>query len=296
MSDQILRLTVAEAAAVAYIADARDTVEKARKLHRTSPVVSAALGRLLIATSMMGQMLDDEKDKLSVVIKGEGPVATILSTANRRGEVKGFALHPQVEVPNKPNGKLDVGGLIGPGSLTVLKDVGADVPFAGTVELVSSEIAEDLAYYYAQSEQTPTAMALGVHVAADYTIGAAGGFLIQMMPDADEALVEQLEKNIYELGSVSDFYLQGASPEELAERLFGNVGYEIHEACPLAFHCSCSKEKLTSVLISLGREELESMLKEEKGADVRCEFCNSSYHFSEEDLKALLTKIEPDRF
>ncbi|MDO5015485.1 MAG: Hsp33 family molecular chaperone HslO [Eubacteriales bacterium] len=291
MSDQILRLTVAQGTAVAYIAQARETVEKARALHATSPVVSAALGRLLIASSMMGQMLDDEKDKISVIIKGEGPVGTILATSNRRGQVKGFALRPQIEVPNKPNGKLDVGGLIGPGSLTVLKDVGGDVPFSGTVELFSSEIAEDLAYYYAQSEQTPTAMALGVHVSADYTIGAAGGFMIQILPDADEAVIEQLEKNIRELGAVSDFYLQGGSPEELAERLFGNLGYEIHERCPLEFHCSCSKEKLTSVLISLGRQELESMLHEDKGADVRCEFCNSSYHFSEEDLKTILAKM-----
>lgn len=291
MEDKILRLTVAEGGAVAFVASSKHTVEKARQTHQASPVVTAALGRLLTACGMMGQMLDDSSDKLSILIKGDGPVGSLLVTGNHKGQVKGFANHPQVEVENKVRGKLDVASLIGKGSLTVIKDVGGKEPFAGTVELVSSEIAEDLAYYYVQSEQTMTAMALGVHIAEDYRVDAAGGYMIQLLPGANPDLARQLETQVLALGPISEAYRQGASPEDIADRLFKDLGYKIHSESPLEFYCSCSKDRLASVLVSLGKQELENIIAKDKGAEVLCQFCNQTYKFSEQELRDLLDNM-----
>ena len=288
MQDQMIRLTGGNGSFRAFIANSTQTVEEARKIHHTSPVMTAALGRLLTAAGMMGLSLENEEGKLTLLIRGEGPAGSLLATTIALGEVKGYVTNPQVEVPNKRHGKLDVGRAIGPGSLTVIRDIGEKEPFAGTVELVSGEIAEDLAYYYLQSEQTPSALALGVHVQKDYSVEVAGGFMIQMLPDADDQVAAQLEQRILELGPVTDLLRRGETPESLVELLFADFDYTIYDTTPLAYVCHCSKDHLASVLVSLGQEELQKMVDEDQGAEVVCHFCNKAYKFDETELRDLI--------
>lgn len=290
MQDKIIRVTGGQGSFRAFIANSTQTVEEARKLHHTSPVMTAALGRLLTAAGMMGLSLENEEGKLTLLVRGDGPAGSLLATTTALGEVKGYVTHPQVEVPNKRPGKLDVGHAIGQGSLTVIRDLGEKEPFSGTVELVSGEIAEDLAYYYLQSEQTPSALALGVHVQKDYSVEVAGGFMIQMLPGADDQIAAQLEQRILDLGPVTDLLRRGETPESLAELLFADLDYTLYESTPLAYACHCSKDHLASVLVSLGKEELEKMAVEDHGAEVHCHFCNKNYKFSEADLRNLIAK------
>lgn len=290
MEDKILRLTGGNGSFRAFIASSSHTVEKARSLHHTSPVMTAALGRLLTAAGMMGLSLENEEGKLTLLIRGDGPAGSLLATTTALGEVKGYVTNPQVEVPNKKPGKLDVGGALGQGSLTVIRDLGDKEPFSGTVELVSGEIAEDLAYYYLQSEQTPSALALGVHVNKDYQVEVAGGYMIQMLPGADAQLADRLEAKIMELGPVTELLRKGETPESLAELLFADFGYEVYDTTPLDYVCHCSKDRLASVLVSLGKAELEKMLEEDKGAEVVCHFCNKAYKFEEAELRELISK------
>lgn len=292
MSDKILRLAAANDQLLVLIADSKDTVEYARQIHQTSPVVSAALGRLLTGTAMMGLLLKDKKDLLTLRMRGDGPLEGLLATANNHGEVKGYALHPQVEVPNKANGKLNVGGVIGQGTLTVIRDTGEKEPFSGTVELLSGEVAEDIAYYFVQSEQKPSAVALGVHVAPDYHVDRAGGYLIQALPDADPALLDELQAKLATLPSVTELYGEGHTPESIAELIFGEYGYTLEEEIPLSFTCSCNRDTIARLLISLGRQELQAMAEEDHGADVACQFCGRSYHFTEDELKKLAEQAQ----
>ncbi len=288
MKDELIRISVANGQARAFITQSKNTAEKARQIHASSPVVTAAHGRLLSAAAMMGMTLGEKDDKLSIIVKGSGPVGSILVTANSQGQVKGIPENPQVEVANKANGKLDVAGLIGPGTITVVKDMGAKEPFSGTVELLSSEIAEDLAYYYLQSEQTPSALALGVHIASNYRVEASGGYLIQMLPGSDDLVAAKIEEKVIALGPVSELFLRGYGVDSLADALFSELGYEITERLSLDYVCSCSEDRMKALLLSLGKEELLAMKDEDGGAELVCHFCNSTYYFSENDLKSLI--------
>ena len=240
---------------------------------------------------MMGLMLKGEKDKLTLELKGDGPGGKVLVTADNQGKVKGFIAYPEANVANKPNGKLNVSALVGKGTLNVIRDMPFGQPYHGMVEIVSGEIAEDLTYYFAQSEQVPSAVSLGVLVAGT-KVWHAGGFILQLMPGASEEATKLLEDKLQGLDSLTTLYSKGESPESLAEFFFGEVGYTINDKIPLSSHCDCSREKVESVLIALGRRELEALLEEDGKADLHCHFCNSNYHFSEEELKCLLKALD----
>ena len=280
MSDYILRVTAFDGMIRAFFATSQDCVQTACDKHHTTPVATATLGRLLTAGAMMGLMLKGEKDKLTLELKGDGPGGKVLVTADNQGKVKGFIAYPKANVANKPNGKLNVSALVGKGTLNVIRDMPFGQPYHGMVEIVSGEIAEDLTYYFAQSEQVPSAVSLGVLVAGT-KVWHAGGFILKL-----------LEDKLQGLDSLTTLYSKGESPESLAEFFFGEVGYTINDKIPLSFHCDCSREKVESVLIALGRRELEALLEEDGKADLHCHFCNSNYHFSEEELKCLLKALD----
>ena len=291
MSDYILRVTAFDGMIRAFFATSQDCVQTACDKHHTTPVATATLGRLLTAGAMMGLMLKGEKDKLTLELKGDGPGGKVLVTADNQGKVKGFITYPEANVPNKPNGKLNVSALVGKGTLNVIRDMPFGQPYHGMVEIVSGEIAEDLTYYFAQSEQVPSAVSLGVLVAGT-KVWHAGGFILQLMPGASEEATKLLEDKLQGLDSLTTLYSKVESPESLAEFFFGEVGYTINDKIPLSFHCDCSREKVESVLIALGRRELEALLEEDGKADLHCHFCNSNYHFSEEELKCLLKALD----
>lgn len=288
--DYILRVTAADGMIRAFLADTRKTVYTSSELHHTSAVVSAALGRLLTAGAMMGLMLKNDGDLLTLKIRGTGPVGGLLVTADRNGRVKGYPQNPAADVPNKPNGKLDVSGVIGAGTLTVIKDMGLSEPYNGTIELKSGEIAEDITYYFVQSEQTPSAVSLGVLVDGDYTIRQAGGFIIQLMPGASEEVLNYLENKLNGLDSLTNLYEQGHTPESLAGLLFAEIGYEELERTPVCFHCDCSLERAKRVLISMGHDELTRLRQEDHSAELHCQFCNREYHFDEPELDDLIAQ------
>jgi molecular chaperone Hsp33 len=288
MKDYILRVTAGGGQIRAFFADTRETADMAAAIHRATPVMTAALGRLMTAGLIMGLMLKDDGDLVTLQIRGKGEAQGLLATADNKGNVKGYPYNPDADAPKKATGKLNVSGAIGEGSLTVIKDMGAGEPYNGTVELVSGEIAEDIAYYYAQSEQTPSIVSLGVLVEVDYTVRQSGGFIVQLMPGAGEWLVGYLEEKVRALPSITAFYEQGGSPEALAETLFAEIGYEVHEKIPAAFHCNCSRERVEKVLISLGKEELGDIVEKEGGASLKCHFCNKQYDFSRDDVARLL--------
>ena len=238
----------------------------------------------------MGVMLKNDGDLLTLKISGDGPVGGLLVTADRNGRVKGYPQNPMADVPNKPNGKLDVSGVIGAGTLTVIRDMGLSEPYNGTIELRTGEIAEDITYYFAQSEQTPSAVSLGVLVDVDYSIRQAGGFILQLMPGADEKTTAYLEQKIGGLDSLTSLYEQGHTPESLAKLLFADIGYEELSRTPVVFHCDCSRERARRVLLSMGQEELKKLREEDHAASLHCQFCNREYHFDDAELGALLEK------
>lgn len=294
MNDYQIRLTAANGEIRAFIASTRDTVNTAASLHQTSPVMSAALGRLLTATVMMGTMLKDDKDMITAGIRADGPAGGLLATADRHGHVKGYVGNPAADVPKRPDGKLNVGGVIGKGRLTVSKDMGSREPYNSTVALRSGEIAEDFTYYFAQSEQIPSAVALGVLVDVDYNIRQAGGLIVQLMPGASEATITYLEEKLQDLGALTDRFDAGQTPETLAEDLFGEIGYQLLEQTPLSWQCNCSRDKTEKALIAIGRKELSILLAQDGKADLECHFCTASYHFSADDLQALIDSLPPD--
>ncbi len=287
MSDYIVRATAANNQIRAFAITSKELVEYSRSVHNTSPVATAALGRLLTGAAMMGVMMKGEKDLLTVQMKGDGPIDGITVTADSKGNVKGYPGNPNVIIPPNYLGKLDVGAAIGYGTMTVVKDLGMKEPYSSQVALTTSEVAEDLTYYFATSEQVPSAVALGVLMNKDNTVAQAGGFIIQLMPFADEKLVEILEEKIGKITSVTAMLEKGMSPEDILEEVLGELGVEFTDKMPTQFLCNCSKERISKALISLGRKELDAIINDGEEINVNCHFCNTDYKFEIEDIKEL---------
>ena len=292
MSDYIVRATAGNGSIRAFAATTRDLVQHAREVHHTSPVASAALGRMLTAAAMMGSMLKGDKDILTLQVRGEGPLQGIVVTSDSKAQVKGYVFNPSVEIPDLIPGKLNVSGAIGAGHLSVIKDIGMREPYAGKIELVTGEIAEHLTYYFAQSEQTPSAIGLGVLVETDTSIRRAGGFIIQLLPDATDEMIDKLEKKLATIPYVSDLLDMGQTPEGILEMILGDFDLKIMDTIPTAFYCNCTRERVEKALISIGKEELEKIIREDKKANLHCHFCSKEYDFNEEQLVALLEEAK----
>lgn len=290
MSDYIVRATAADAQIRAFACTARNTAETARQAHNTSPVITAALGRLLCAGAMMGSMLKGEKDLLTLQIRGEGPVRGLTVTADANGNVKGYPIVPDVILPANAVGKLDVAGAVGAGTLTVIKDMGLKEPYSGQVELQTGEIAEDLTYYFAASEQVPSCVGLGVLMEKNNTVKQAGGFIVQLMPFAEEEVIQKLEENIKKLKPVTTMLDEGNSPEQILKIVLEGLDVQVTDTLPAAFRCDCSKERVERALISIGRRELQEMVDEGKEVEVGCQFCGKKYVFQVEELRDLYGK------
>lgn len=285
MSDYIVRATAANEAIRAFAITSHDMVEEARSRHNTSPIVTAALGRMLSAGSMMGVMLKGDDDLVTLQIQGSGPMKGITVTANSKGEVKGFPNVSVVDLPPK-NGKLDVGGAIDLGIMRVIKDMGLKDPYVGTVELQTGEIAEDLTYYYAVSEQIPSSVGLGVLMNKDNTVNCAGGFIIQLMPFTPEEVITQLEENLKTLPSVTDMLSAGKTPEQMLETVLAGLELDFKETYPVCYKCDCSRDRVIKSLASLGKEDMDDIINDGKPVEVKCQFCNEAYEFSIEELKS----------
>lgn len=288
MNDYIVRATAAQGQIRAFAATTREMVETARKAHNTSPVVTAALGRLLTGGAMMGVMMKGDKDVLTLQIKCDGPIHGLVVTADAKGNVKGYADQTDVMLPANAQGKLDVGGAVGSGILSVIKDLGLKEPYVGQTQLQTGEIGDDLTYYFASSEQVPSCVGLGVLMERDNTVKRAGGFIVQLMPDATEEIIEKLEANLAQITSVTGLLDQGDTPEMILEKLLGNLDLEILDRLDTRFYCNCDKVRVGKVLISLGKKELQNMIDEGKEVQLNCHFCNTDYTFSVEELKELL--------
>ena len=285
--DYIVRATAANSQIRAFAISSRELVEQARQYHNTSPVMTAALGRLLSGAAMMGIMMKGEDDLLTVQVKGEGPAKGITVTADSQGNVKGYPQVPDVMLPPNAKGKLDVGGAVGRGILSVIKDIGLKEPYVGQVALQTSEIAEDLTYYFAISEQVPSAVGLGVLMNRDNTVRQAGGFIIQLMPSAEDSLIDILESKMASLSSVTDMLEQGDTPEQLLERLLGEFGVEILEAVPARYRCDCSRERVARAVASIGAKDLQELAAGQEPIEITCQFCDKRYLFTPEDLQEL---------
>lgn len=292
--DYIVHASGADGQVRIYAATTKHLVEKARMAHDTTPVVTAALGRLLTAGTMMGSMMKGEKDILTLRIKGDGPVGSLTVTARSNGNVKGYAANPAADLPELQPGKLDVGGAIGRGTLTVIRDLGMNEPYSGSVDLVSGEIAEDLSYYYAVSEQIGSCVALGVLVDTDWSVKQAGGFILQMMPFAQEELISRLEKNIAAMPPVTTLLERGETPESMIRMVMEGYETEIYERLPADFVCDCSRERVERSIISIGRKDLQEIIDDGEDIEVNCQFCGKHYWMTTEELKNLLRKMEED--
>ncbi len=288
MKDELIRAIGANGAVRVFVAYSKEMVQQARTLHHTSPVATAALGRLLTAGCMMGSTLKGEKDLITLQIRGDGPLQGIVVTADQKGRAKGYVFQPNVDIPSKYPGKLDVSGAIGKGSLRIIKDIGMKEPYSGEIALISGEIAEDLTYYFAQSEQTPSAVGLGVLVDRDTSVKHAGGFIVQLMPDTEEEVIAQLEKNIAQIPYVTDLYDMEKTPEQILAMLLKGLEPKITDRIPLSFYCNCTRERVEKALISIGKEELQKIIAEDKQATLHCHFCAKEYHFEEKELIELL--------
>ncbi|WP_101772290.1 Hsp33 family molecular chaperone HslO [Peptostreptococcus faecalis] len=291
MKDYCIRVTAGNNDVRGFFATTKNMVETARGFHNTTKVATAALGRTLTATSMMGLMMKNRGDKLTVIIKGGGPIGTILTTSGVDGIVKGYVTNPGVEVENYENGKLNVAGAVGnDGTIKVIKDLGLKDPYNGEYEMVSGEIAQDFTYYFTVSEQTPSAVALGVLTTSD-EVQEAGGFIVQLLPDASEETISRLEKNIANLKTITQMLSEGLTPEDIMAIVLDGLDPIIRDKTEIGFECDCSKEKVSEVFAAIGKKELLSIIEEDKGAEVGCQFCNSTYNFSEEDLKEIYSSI-----
>lgn len=288
MSDYIIRATAANGQIRAFAATTKDTVETAKNAHNTSPVATAALGRLLTAGAMMGVMMKGDKDLLTLRMEGDGPIGGLLVSADSKGHVKGYAFNPEVMLPPNAKGKLDVGGALGIGVLSVIRDIGLKEPYVGQTILVSGEIAEDLTYYYATSEQIPSSVALGVLMNKDNTVRQAGGFIIQLLPGASDEMTDKLEARLDEFASITSLLDEGKTPEEILDELLGEFGLEILDKMPTGFVCDCEKSRVAKAIISLGKKEIAEMIEEGKPIEVSCHFCNKLYTFTVEELKEML--------
>ena len=290
MNDYMVRATAANAQIRAFACTTKNLVEVARQAHNTSPVVTAALGRLLSAGTMMGSMLKGEKDLLTLQIKGDGPAGGVTVTADSNGNVKGYADVPDVILPANAKGKLDVSGALGNGYLQIIRDFGLKEPYVGRTELQTGEIAEDLTYYFAASEQIPSGVGLGVLMERDNTVKQAGGFIIQLMPFASEEAIVRLEENLGKVSSVTNMLEAGNSPEQMLEILLEGLEVEFTEKMPIQFVCNCTKERVEQALISVGKKELKAMIDDGESIEVNCHFCNTNYKFSVEELQSMYEK------
>ena len=294
MKDYVIKSTSGNGQVRAYVGVTKNLVQTARDNHNTIKVATAALGRTLTATVMMGLMMKNEKDELSVIIKGGGPIGTILTTADSKGNVKGYVQYPDlngVEVQDYPNGKLNVAGAVGKeGYVKVIKDLGLREPYVGSYPLVSGEIAEDFTHYFALSEQTPSVVSLGV-LTTETTVEQAGGLIVQLMPDATEETIATLEQNVAKLKSVTTMLSEGMAPDDILNVVLDGLDPKILDICDVKFDCNCSKDRIKKVLISLGRETLTEIIEEDKQAEVSCHFCNSAYHYTEEELREILNEM-----
>lgn len=286
--DYIVRATAANHQLRAFAVSSRNIVEEARKIHNTSPVATAALGRLLTAGSMMGSMMKGEKDVLTLQIECGGPIGGITVTADSSANVKGYVNNPNVILPPNAQGKLDVSSALGPGFLNVIKDIGMREPYNGQTHLVSGEIAEDLTYYYATSEQTPSSVGLGVLLDKENFVRQAGGFIIQVMPDTEGEVIDKLEAKLNEVKSVTDMLEKGMTPEDILRYILGDMDVEILETIPTEYKCNCSRERVSRAIASIGKKDLQEMIDEGKPIEVNCQFCGSHYNFDTEQLKELI--------
>lgn len=292
MNDYIIRATAANDQIRAFATVTTEMVETAREHHNTSPVATAALGRLLTAGAMMGSMMKGEKDVLTLQIKAGGPLQGITVTADSQGNVKGYVGNPDVCIPANSKGKLDVAGAVGPGFLNVIKDMGLKEPYSGQVMLQTCEIAEDLTYYFATSEQVPSAVGLGVLMNKNNTVRQAGGFIVQLMPFAEEEVISRLEQNVQKINSVTSLLEEGHTPESLLEKVLEGFDMQINEKTDTRFHCNCTRERVEKALISIGRKELNEMIQEGKPIEMNCHFCNTNYTFTVEEMKEILRKCK----
>lgn len=286
--DYVVRAAAAGSQVRAFAAASKRLVEEARSAHNTSPVATAALGRLLTAGAMMGAMQKGDKDLLTLQIQSEGPIKGLMATADSHGNVKGYAFQPDVCIPANAQGKLDVASAVGPGFLYVVKDMGLKEPYRGQIQLQSGEIAEDLTYYFAASEQTPSSVGLGVLMNRENTVRQAGGFIIQLMPDTEDRVIRQLESNIRGLRPVTEMLDDGFTPEQMLETVLAGLDVEMLEQTPCRFFCNCDRERIEKALISVGRKELQDMIREDKEIEVNCHFCGRSYIFTPAELEELL--------
>ncbi len=290
MKDYIVRATAANAQIRAFAMTSRALVEEARSIHDLSPVITAALGRLLTAGAMMGSMLKGEKDVLTLQIHCDGPARGLAVTADAKANVKGTALDPQVMLPPNALGKLDVGGAVGNGILSVIKDMGLKEPYVGQTQLQTGEIAEDLTYYFATSEQVPSAVGLGVLMEKDNTVRQAGGFIIQLMPFAEDEAINALEEKLKTMDSVTNILDTGNTLEQLLELLLGDLGLEINDTIPARYYCDCSRERVERAIISIGKKDIQEMIDDGKQVEVRCQFCDKLYNFEISDLERMLAE------
>lgn len=288
MSDYILRAVAADMKIRAFAIRGTELVETARQHHDSSPVVTAALGRLLMGGAMMGIMMKGEDDVLTITMKGDGPVGKLTVTADSHGNVKGYADNPVVVIPPNYAGKLDVGAAIGYGEMTVIKDLGMKEPYVSQVPLGTSEVADDLTYYFAKSEQTPSSVALGVLMNKDNTVQQAGGFVIQLMPGVSDEIIDKLEEKLNSIKSVTAMMEDGMGPEEILEYVIGEFGLEIIGRVETQFKCNCSKEHIARALIGMGKHELEQIIADGEPITVNCHFCNTDYTYSVDEIKELL--------
>ncbi len=293
MSDQLVRAISRDGFLKAAAVSTRDLTERARQIHKTTPVATAALGRALAACSMMGNALKGDGASVTLQIKGGGPLGTVLTVSDNEGYVRGTVDNPAADLPLRPDGKLDVGGAVGcDGTLTVVRDLHMKEPYVGSVALLGGEIAEDLAAYFVESEQIPTACGLGVLVDRDRSVLAAGGYLIQLLPGAGEDVISKVEGGILTAGAVTGLLREDGDPASLLRRVLPEFDLEILETSPIGYRCNCSRERMERALISLGPEELQSLLDDQGHADLTCRFCDSVQHFSREQLEALLAGMK----
>ncbi|MFC4558574.1 Hsp33 family molecular chaperone HslO [Virgibacillus kekensis] len=287
MKDYLIKATTYNGMIRAYAATSTSTVEEARRRQDTWATASAAMGRTITVTAMMGAMMKGD-DSLTVKIEGHGPIGVIVADGNAKGEVRGYVTNPHVDFDLNKRGKLDVARAVGTeGNMSVVKDLGLKDYFTGQVPIVSGEISEDFTYYFANSEQIPSAVGAGVLVNPDHTILAAGGFIVQVMPGADEEVVTKLEEKIQAFPAISTLIREGNTPQQILERLFGKEDLKIHETLPITFKCKCSRERVERAITGLGNEEIEKMINEDHGAEATCHFCNEVYQFSEKELEEL---------
>lgn len=290
MKDTIIRGMAANNQVRFFASYSKDLVETARATHNTSPVATAALGRLLTAGAMMGSMCKNDSDVLTLQIQCSGPINGLTVTSNAKAQVKGYANNPNVMLPPSPQGKLDVGKALDLGVLSVIKDIGLKEPYVGQSNLTTGEIAEDLTYYFATSEQIPTSVALGVLMEKDNTVKHAGGFIIQLMPFAEEELISDLETRLKDFSSITSLMDKGLSPEDMMNKLFEGYDVVLNDSITPEYHCDCSRERVYKAVMSVGKAEIEDMIADGEPIEVGCHFCNRKYTFDIPDLQSMITQ------